>query len=74
MPAHLEESVTGAYLFQLTDQSYRAPADCTGTLPYGHIPSRREEVTISLQFIQTEKDKQNEKTEGFVSIETIRKT
>ena len=40
----------------------------------GHTPLRTDQETFSPHFIETEKVKQNEKTEEFVSNETIRKT
>ena len=36
-------------------------------------PSRPQKVSVSSNFLETEKVKENKKTDGFVSIETARK-
>ena len=49
-----------------------AHIDNTGMLPYKDTTSRQELITVSPNFPETEKVKQNEKTEEFVSTERTR--
>ena len=49
-----------------------AYADYTGMLPHEETHSRPPEITVSLNFIDTEKVKQNDKTKVFLSIEGTR--
>ena len=46
--------------------------DCIGMLPQRDTPSRWGYITVSPNFTETKKGKQNEKTEEFVSIERTR--
>ena len=51
-------------------QSHWAHIDCIGMLPLKDPPFQElAQVSVSCNFIETEKDKQNEKTEKFVSVE-----
>ena len=53
-------------------QSHWPHTDWTRMLPHKDTPSRLGWVNVSPNFIETEKVKQNEKTEEFVSIERTR--
>ena len=50
----------------------KTQADCIGTLSYKDTSLRVQQITVSLNFTEKEKVKQNEKTEEFVSIERTR--
>ena len=65
----------GSYSLQihLSYLNHWACADCTAMLPFEDTPSRAGKVTLSPNFTEGEKVKQNEKTEGFVSNERTRK-
>ena len=58
---------------QLYQQNHCVFTDCTGMLPYKELPSRPGEVTFSPKYTETDKAKQNEKTEEFVPNERIRR-
>ena len=58
---------------QLYQQNHCTFIDCTGMLPYKELPSRPGEVTFSPKYTQTDKVKQNEKTEEFVPNERTRR-
>ena len=64
---------SGSHRIQLSHQSHWAHTDCIGMLPLKDMPSRPDYVTVSRNFTETEKVKQNKKTEEFVPNERKRK-
>ena len=52
---------------QVSHHSHWTHADYTGMLPEKDTTTRRRKVTVPLNFIETEKVKQNKKTEEYDS-------